>query len=435
MKSHIFLLTFFLLAGCGGSDSPPPANNPPLANAGIDQIVDEKVVVTLNTSGTGGIIETYKWIQVEGVTVQLNDVNSVNSTFIAPTTIEQLNLTFKLIVTDNNSLTDSDTVRITVLPINEIPTVNASSDKIVSENTNILLEGISSDLDGYIVSSIWTQLTGEDITINDFTSLIANFNAPSLTSTMILTFNLAVTDNEGATNNDSVQITIQALDQLNDTGVVNCTDGTNNLLICPVVDYNGQDGELGRDARSLVGDLQKIGGGNAGFDFTKLDSNGLPLDYSAADWSCVKDNFTGFIWEVKKHNNLLQEKNNTYSWYNPDNNNNGGDVGTQNGGTCIGSNCDINDYLKVINNNELCGSNKWQLPSVSQLQSIIDYSQIYPVPTIDNNYFPNTINSNYWTLSPSAMNSSAFLLNFSTGGTYVSAKWGPNHVRLVLINK
>lgn len=43
--------------------------------------------------------------------------------------------------------------------------------------------------------------------------------------------------------------------------------------------------------------------GHAGFSFTKLDANGNELLANATDWSCVKDNVTGLIWEVKQGGN------------------------------------------------------------------------------------------------------------------------------------
>ncbi len=68
--------------------------------------------------------------------------------------------------------------------------------------------------------------------------------------------------------------------KLNDTGITICgNDGTNNS-VCPVAGYPGQDAEYGRDAQALAGTLQKVGGGHAGFDFTKLDSEGNPLALS-----------------------------------------------------------------------------------------------------------------------------------------------------------
>ncbi len=89
-------------------------------------------------------------------------------------------------------------------------------------------------------------------------------------------------------------------------------------MACPVATYPGQDAEYGRDATH-----NDNSDGHAGFSFTKLDANGNTLPTTALSWSCVKDNVTGLIWEVKTDDSGLQDMGNIYSWYNPDNNANG----------------------------------------------------------------------------------------------------------------
>jgi len=111
---------------------------------------------------------------------------------------------------------------------------------------------------------------------------------------------------------------------LNDTGLTYCVDNDSKMLDCPVVGYEGQDAEYGRDALAASGNLVKIGSGRAGFDFTKLDDNGNTLADSSTSWSCVKDNHTGFIWEVKTRDGGLHDRDHSYSWNNSDPTTNGG---------------------------------------------------------------------------------------------------------------
>ena len=61
---------------------------------------------------------------------------------------------------------------------------------------------------------------------------------------------------------------------LNDTGITQCATDTQNNLPCPQAGFPSQDAETGRDAQQTAGTLTKVGGGSAGFDFTKLDSGG-----------------------------------------------------------------------------------------------------------------------------------------------------------------
>ena len=93
---------------------------------------------------------------------------------------------------------------------------------------------------------------------------------------------------------------------LNDTGQNWCANDSANFLSCPQAGFPDQDGDHGRDALARAGQLTKIGGGEAGFDYTKISNSGLPLGAGAAlgsgagDWGCTRDNVTGLIWEVKR---------------------------------------------------------------------------------------------------------------------------------------
>lgn len=157
-----------------------------------------------------------------------------------------------------------------------------------------------------------------------------------------------------------------------------------------------------------------MGGGRAGFDFTKLDADGNDLSASAEEWSCVRDNHTGLIWEVKTMDGGLRDMSNSYSWYNPDFDTNGGNTGRQNYGRCSGSECDTQSYIDAVNTQGLCGANDWQLPTRQQLQSIVVYS--FTNPTIDSGYFPHNHWSNYWSSSPSAQfGFSAWSVNLDYG--------------------
>ena len=221
---------------------------------------------------------------------------------------------------------------------------------------------------------------------------------------------------------------------LNDTGIDWCANGSNNNLDCdsPVVaDYPGQDGMHGRDALAREGELDKVGGGAAGFDFTKLDDNGDELPSTAAEWSCVRDNHTGLIWEVKVNDiDHLRHKGHTYTWYNPDDSSNGGDAGVQDGGNCTGSSCDTTGFVQAINNAELCGADDWRMPSLNELHSIVDYGRTGP--TIDQDYFPNADSSFLWSNTPDAIQdlNRAKGVGFETGNGYAAGRGFQTPVRL-----
>lgn len=219
-----------------------------------------------------------------------------------------------------------------------------------------------------------------------------------------------------------------ATGKLNDTGITTCANDFQNGLPCPVHGFPGQDGEHGRDALAAAGLLQKVGGGSAGFDFTKLDADGNPLPASATEWSCVKDNHTGLIWEEKTTSGL-RSMHHTYTWYNPDSSNNGGDPGVQNGGNCTGSSCDTHGYVQAVNAQGLCGANDWRMPT-RELGSLVDYSRINPA--IDTDYFPHTPSNWFWGGYPDASNvNRALTINLTDGYGDRNSKSSHFHVRLV----
>ncbi len=222
---------------------------------------------------------------------------------------------------------------------------------------------------------------------------------------------------------------------LNDTGIVDCSDDSNNLA-CPVTSHPGQDAEFGRDVTH-----NESSDGHAGFSFSRICNSGesagegncpaVPnLGAGVNDWACTKDNVTGLIWEVKTDDGGLRDKDNTYSWYNTDSDNNGGSVGLQDGGTCIDSDCDTQGYVQEVKNQNLCAAGDWRLPTKRELENIVGYDR--HDPTIDTDYFPNTISFVYWSSSPFAQYlHNAWSVVFIYGESGFSHKDYARYVRLV----
>jgi hypothetical protein len=94
-----------------------------VANAGPDQKVIEEEDVALTGSSSGAISSTidggfrYSWIQTDGESVDLEDSDTANASFEAPSIQEvdgTATLTFMLTVEDFNGKLDTDTVNVTV---------------------------------------------------------------------------------------------------------------------------------------------------------------------------------------------------------------------------------------------------------------------------------------------------------------------------------
>lgn len=93
--------------------------------------------------------------------------------------------------------------------VNRPPVANAGLDFTHDEQITITLNGSgSSDSDGTITSYAWMQTAGTPVTITDPYAAITTFTSPTTTVNTIVSFNLTVTDNHGATAADTVNFTI-----------------------------------------------------------------------------------------------------------------------------------------------------------------------------------------------------------------------------------
>jgi subtilisin family serine protease len=87
------------------------------------------------------------------------------------------------------------------------PLAVAGPDQVVLPGANVTLNGTASrDLNGTIVSYQWAQTAGAPVDLLNSGSPIATFVAPANSGT--LTFRLTVTDNEGQTGTDTVNVTV-----------------------------------------------------------------------------------------------------------------------------------------------------------------------------------------------------------------------------------
>jgi subtilisin len=195
------------VAAVGGSSG--STNNPPVANAGPDQTLndadgDGAEIVTLDGSNSfdpDGVIISYAWSD-NGNPLGTGQILTDNFTIGTHTVI--------LTVTDDDGQTDTDKVVVTI-NANDPPVADAGSDQTLSDADgdgaeSVILNGSDSfDPDGTIVSYAWTE---DGSPLGTGSIITYNFGIG------VHTVTLTVEDDGGQTDNDVVVITINANEPL-----------------------------------------------------------------------------------------------------------------------------------------------------------------------------------------------------------------------------
>ncbi|MFC6976272.1 S8 family serine peptidase [Halomicroarcula sp. GCM10025709] len=187
-------------------------NSPPTADAGSDISVTGGSSVTLDATGStdpDGESLIYSWSQTGGTAVSLGSPNTATPTFTAPSVNSQTTLTFEVTVTDGNGGWGTDTVAVTVSPSNSVPTADAGSDVSVNGGAPVTLDATgSTDPDGDVLSYFWTQTGGTAVSLGSSNTATPTFTAPGVNSQTTLTFEVSVTDPSGASDTDTVAVTV-----------------------------------------------------------------------------------------------------------------------------------------------------------------------------------------------------------------------------------
>jgi len=325
----------------------------------------------------------------------------------------------------------------------------------VNPSATEIADGIDNNCDGQVNEGYTTYYQDSD---NDL------YGNPTVTQTTTsqptgyVTDNTDCDDTSAAINPSATEIPSDGIDNncngqtdeapittvpLNDTGITwGANSPKNNNTTCIGETINQQDCSHGRDVTH-----NDDSDGHAGFSYTKLDGNGNDQLVSTANWSCVRDNVSGLIWEVKQGGNEvrgdegLHDSDDGFSWYSTNYSTNGGndgtaDVGALNGGVFSGNFCHGYDetnsstfcnteaYVARVNTTGLCGANDWRMPTLTELGSLVFLNNTDE--SIDLSYFPNINRSTntfyilfgsfYWSGSPYAVNTNnAWAVNFNGG--------------------
>jgi hypothetical protein len=189
----------------GGGSTPAVPNDPPVADAGADQLVYlPPNTATLNGSASfdpDGIISAWKWRKISGSAMEFSNDAIANPSVGSLTYGVYL---FELMVTDSSGATAKDTI---VLTVNNPVVANAGPDEVLTlpVDTATVSGAASTDVDNSITSYSWTQVSGP----------AANIISPSSVQTLITfpaadtyRFELTVTNSGGTSAKDSVDIIV-----------------------------------------------------------------------------------------------------------------------------------------------------------------------------------------------------------------------------------
>ena len=211
----IFIAGIVLVNSCKKENGlqTPNANEPPIANAGADQIIslpiDSAILNATQSFDPDGTIVSYQWIKIYATSFFF--IANAQAAQTAVTHLTQGVYLFQLEVTDNEGLSAKDTVQFIVNmsgAVNQPPIAHAGPDMTINLPVNsITLDGSSCiDMDGVITSYQWQKISGP----SSFT--FGNSRA-AITQVSNLTqgtydFELRITDNGGLTAKDTVSVIV-----------------------------------------------------------------------------------------------------------------------------------------------------------------------------------------------------------------------------------
>ena len=514
------------LSACGsGGSEDTPAPNPPvkalLVNAGSNISVNENESVMLlgGSSGGNGAI-TYQWQTDASIQITHSDTSLTDAVLVAPNATQTTDYSISLVATDAVGTQNTDTIVLTVNPVNEAPTALVQVNQISGYALNqfpvtaqITLDGsASSDIDPQtndapITEFQWQQIAGPSLLAGIDTSQSSiTLVSPIINESQQATFRLSVTDQEQAISSTDYSVTLLSQDKTigqvvlasirsvfsgelvvlsasastlapdalpftgmwsnNSTAIISDATAFNTVATSPLLtenrtltytfsatdsfrnsvsaqveaqvfapvtrvindtgansfanansmssshqnDYPGQDASYGADRQTASGQVIKVGSGEQGFDFTRLDNNGDAVENPSFSFSCVRDNVTALVWQVKDGEDAssINYAEQNFTWFaENDNGNFAGELNALSTSCNVASqNCNTQAYIEQINTQGQCGFFDWRLPTPNELQSIIHYGKANP-PMVDNVFFPYLGNNLqqiiwYWTSQTSA---------------------------------
>jgi gliding motility-associated-like protein len=159
--------------------------------------------ITGSATTGSGTITSYTWSKLNGPTATLANTNTA---VLSVTNMLQGVYTFRLVVTNSNGESSQDDIVVTVVQVNQNPAADAGPDLSLTLPTNsVLITGSGTDPDGSIATYAWAKVSGPTATMSGQAT-----NSLSLSNLLQGTYvySFTVTDNNGASAVDNVQIVV-----------------------------------------------------------------------------------------------------------------------------------------------------------------------------------------------------------------------------------
>ncbi|MGL5587151.1 MAG: PKD domain-containing protein, partial [Aeromonas veronii] len=209
-----------------GEGVTPPANKPPVANAGSDLSVTGPTEVTLNGSAShdpeNGTL-TYSWKQVSGPQAALLDATQAKARVVLDAVSADINLVFELTVTDDHQLTARDEVVVTnkAPQPNLPPVVTLPASVKVEEGKQVTITAKASDPNDDELIYQWQVPAGITATGQNSATLVVTGPAVDVETG----YDLSVTVSDGALDaNAATRLTVTPINEGGEGGSCNTTD-------------------------------------------------------------------------------------------------------------------------------------------------------------------------------------------------------------------
>lgn len=211
----LLVVTLSLLASCGGgggsdtssagpvqasSTSSPPANDTPPAT---DNASNTYVVST--SLSAGGQIFASQAVVDQGENAQFTITPNANHIIDTANGCNGRLIEYTYVT---GAINANCTIRVNFLYQNPAPSLNLPASYSVDEFDTVTLQVDANDENGSISSYRWVQTSGINVNIEETSTASINFDLPSIIQNETLTFDVTVTDNEGAQASASTQVLI-----------------------------------------------------------------------------------------------------------------------------------------------------------------------------------------------------------------------------------